>query len=158
MFSFILLQELPKDKWFCCDDCNRIFETLQNLVFKEAEPVPAPLSDPIIRKHADRGIFIDGVTDDVQWRVFSGKSRCPEHLPFLSSAAAIFRVSIWDSMLYFALIVSNSLSNIQSTLNRCLVMVHRPGTFFFFFFSNCLLQFPKRDHLCANLVVDVSEQ
>ncbi|KAL6145954.1 hypothetical protein ACLB2K_056637 [Fragaria x ananassa] len=85
------LKELPKDKWFCCDDCNRIFEALQNIVFKEAERVPTPLSDPIIRKHADRGIFIDGVADDVQWRIFSGKSRCPEHLPFLSSAAAIFR-------------------------------------------------------------------
>ncbi|KAK9920707.1 hypothetical protein M0R45_029253 [Rubus argutus] len=85
------LKELPKDKWFCCDDCDRIFESLQNLVFKEAERVPSPLSDAIIRKHADRGIFIDGVADDVQWRIFSGKSRCPEHLPFLSSAAAIFR-------------------------------------------------------------------
>ncbi|CAB4314873.1 unnamed protein product [Prunus armeniaca] len=85
------LKELPKDKWFCCDDCNNIHAALQNLVYNGAERIPAPLSDTIIRKHADRGIFIDGVTDDVQWRVFSGKSRYPEHLPFLSRAAAIFR-------------------------------------------------------------------
>ncbi|XP_050380115.1 uncharacterized protein LOC126797523 isoform X2 [Argentina anserina] len=85
------LKELPKDKWFCCGDCNRIFDSLKYLVFKEAERVPAPLSGPIVRKQADRGTFIDGVADDVQWRIFSGKSRCPEHLPFLSSAAAIFR-------------------------------------------------------------------
>ncbi|XP_068318646.1 uncharacterized protein [Pyrus communis] len=84
------LKELPKDKWFCCDDCNRIHAALQNLVFNGAECVPAPFSDTIIRKHADRGLFIDGVAD-VQWRVFSGKSRYPEHLPFLSRAAAIFR-------------------------------------------------------------------
>ncbi|XP_050144680.1 uncharacterized protein LOC126620208 [Malus sylvestris] len=84
------LKELPKDKWFCCDDCNRIHSALQNLVFNGAEHVPAPLSDTIIRKHADRGLLIDGVAD-VQWRVFSGKSRYPEHLPFLSRAAAIFR-------------------------------------------------------------------
>lgn len=94
--SRILLQELPKDKWFCCDDCNNIHAALQNLVYNGAERIPAPLSDTIIRKHADRGIFIDGVTDDVQWRVFSGKSRYPEHLPFLSRAAAIFRVSIYN--------------------------------------------------------------
>ncbi|PQP96857.1 uncharacterized protein Pyn_28486 [Prunus yedoensis var. nudiflora] len=85
------LKELPKDKWFCCDDCTKIHAALQNLVYNGAERIPAPLSDTIIRKHADRGIFIDGVTDDVQWRVFSGKSRYPEHLPFLSRAAAIFR-------------------------------------------------------------------
>ncbi|CAN6715829.1 unnamed protein product [Malus baccata var. baccata] len=84
------LKELPKDKWFCCDDCNRIHAALQNLVLSEAEHVPAPLSDTIIRKHAVRGIFIDGKAD-VQWRVFSGKRRYPEHLPFLSRAAAIFR-------------------------------------------------------------------
>ncbi|KAF3454212.1 hypothetical protein FNV43_RR04659 [Rhamnella rubrinervis] len=85
------LKELPKDKWFCCDDCRRINMALQNSVSIGAEIVPSSLSCAIIRKHADKGLFIDGVMGDVQWRILSGKSRYPEHLPFLSRSAAIFR-------------------------------------------------------------------
>jgi hypothetical protein len=33
--------------------------------------------------------------NDIQWRILSGKSRYPEHLPLLSRAAAIFRVSVY---------------------------------------------------------------
>ena len=89
----ILMQELPKDKWFCCDDCSRIHMALQNSVSIGAEIVPASLSHMILRKHADKGLFIDGAEGDIQWRILSGKSRYPEHLPFLSRSAAIFRVS-----------------------------------------------------------------
>ncbi|KAE8658442.1 hypothetical protein F3Y22_tig00116971pilonHSYRG00486 [Hibiscus syriacus] len=56
------LKEIPKNKWFCCDDCNRIHGALQSTV-----------------------------SSGVEWRILSGKSRYPEHLPLLSSAAAIFR-------------------------------------------------------------------
>ncbi|BBH06088.1 Acyl-CoA N-acyltransferase with RING/FYVE/PHD-type zinc finger domain [Prunus dulcis] len=80
----------PKDKWFCCDECNKIHAALQNLVYNGAERIPAPLSDTIIRKHADRGIFIDGVTDDVQWRVFSGKSRYQNIYPFFQGLLQFF--------------------------------------------------------------------
>lgn len=87
-------QELPKDKWFCCDDCNRIYVALQNSVSAGAEMIPASLSVLINRKREERGLPIDGgVIDDIQWRILSGKSRYPEHLPLLSRAAAIFRVS-----------------------------------------------------------------
>ncbi|KAF7804553.1 Increased DNA methylation 1 [Senna tora] len=85
------LQELPKDKWFCCDDCNRIYVALQKSVSAGAEIIPASLSVLINRKHEDRGLCIDGGIDDIQWRILSGKSRYPEHLPLLSRAAAIFR-------------------------------------------------------------------
>ncbi|KAF5956049.1 hypothetical protein HYC85_008905 [Camellia sinensis] len=83
------LKELPRDKWFCCDDCNRIHVALQNLVLVGAEMIPASVPYAIHRKHVENG-FIDGVSNDVQWRILSGKSRYPEHLPVLSSAAAIF--------------------------------------------------------------------
>ncbi|KAF4385340.1 hypothetical protein G4B88_026623 [Cannabis sativa] len=85
------LKELPKDKWFCCDDCSRIHIALQNLVSLGPKTVPASLSHVIFKKHADKGLFIDGAEDDIQWRILSGKSRYPEHLPFLSRSAAIFR-------------------------------------------------------------------
>ncbi|POO02411.1 Autoimmune regulator [Trema orientale] len=85
------LKELPKDKWFCCDDCSRIHLALQNSVSVGAEIVPASLSHVILRKQANKGLFIDGAEHDIQWRILSGKSRYPEHLPFLSRSAAIFR-------------------------------------------------------------------
>ncbi|KAH7519154.1 hypothetical protein FEM48_Zijuj08G0005600 [Ziziphus jujuba var. spinosa] len=86
------LKELPKDKWFCCDDCKMIHMSLQHSVSIGAEIVPPSLSYAMIRKHAERGLFVDGAMgDDVQWRILSGKSRYPEHLPFLSRSAAIFR-------------------------------------------------------------------
>ncbi|KRH32313.1 hypothetical protein GLYMA_10G044200v4 [Glycine max] len=85
------LEELPKDKWFCCDDCNRIYVALQNSVAAGAEIIPASVSELIIRKHEDKGLCTYGAMNDIQWRILSGKSRYPEHLPLLSRAAAIFR-------------------------------------------------------------------
>ncbi|CAL5334915.1 unnamed protein product [Camellia sinensis] len=84
------LKELPRDKWFCCDDCNRIHVALQNLVLVGAEMIPASVSYAIHRKHVEKG-FTNGVSNDVQWWILSGKSRYPEHLPILSRAATIFR-------------------------------------------------------------------
>lgn len=85
------LKELPKDKWFCCADCNRIHVALRNSVVCGAETIPASLFDTLIKKHEVKGLFIDGVGNDIQWRIMSGKSRYPEHLPLLSRATSIFR-------------------------------------------------------------------
>ncbi|KAL7261962.1 hypothetical protein ACSBR1_000371 [Camellia fascicularis] len=52
--------------------------------------IPASMSYAIHRKHVEQG-FTDGVSNDVQWRILSGKSHYPEHLPVLSSAAVIFQ-------------------------------------------------------------------
>ncbi|CAL5356252.1 unnamed protein product [Camellia sinensis] len=52
--------------------------------------IPASVSYAIHRKHVEKG-FTDGVSNDVQWQILSGRSRYPEHLPVLSRAAAIFR-------------------------------------------------------------------
>ena len=67
---------------------------LQNSVATGAEIIPTSLSEIINRKHEEGGSYIDGGMNDIQWRILSGKSRYPEHLPLLSRAAAIFRVSI----------------------------------------------------------------
>lgn len=85
------LKEIPQDKWLCCDDCNRIYLALQNSVSSGVQIVSSPLLQTITRKHADKGLSADGDAESVQWRILSGKSRYPDHLPLLSSATAIFR-------------------------------------------------------------------
>ncbi|KFK29452.1 hypothetical protein AALP_AA7G136200, partial [Arabis alpina] len=84
------LKEIPHDKWFCCSDCSRIHTALQRSVSRGPQTIPAPLLDLICRKDREKGIFSD-TGDTVQWRILSGKSRYPEHLPLLSRAAVIFR-------------------------------------------------------------------
>ena len=67
---------------------------LQNSVSAGAKIIPASSSAIINRKCEERGLPVDGgVSDEIQWRILSGKSRYPEDLPLLSRAAAIFRVS-----------------------------------------------------------------
>lgn len=95
---FAFRQELPKDKWFCCDDCSRIHFALQNSVSVGGEIIPASLSNMIFKKHADKGLYLKGEAADIQWRILSGKSRRSEHLPLLSSSAAIFRVSTYEKI------------------------------------------------------------
>ncbi|XP_017623362.1 uncharacterized protein LOC108467276 isoform X1 [Gossypium arboreum] len=85
------LKEIPEDKWFCCDDCNRIHVALQSYVSNGVQIIPTVFANIIRRKYLEKGLLIDGATDCVQWRILSGKSRYSEHLPLLSSAAAIFR-------------------------------------------------------------------
>ncbi|KAI8015688.1 Increased DNA methylation 1 [Camellia lanceoleosa] len=57
------LKELPRDKWFCCDDYNRIHVALQNLVLVGAEMISASVSYAIHRKHIEKG-FTYGVSND----------------------------------------------------------------------------------------------
>ncbi|KAK1392604.1 Chromodomain-helicase-DNA-binding protein 4 [Heracleum sosnowskyi] len=84
------LKELPKDKWFCCSDCNEIHLTMQSLVLKGTEMVPASVLDAVYKKRLGKGLT-DGVAYSMEWRILSGKSRNLEHLALLSRAAAIFR-------------------------------------------------------------------
>lgn len=65
---------------------------LQNCVLKGAEVIPAPAAAAVTKKQVQK-CLMDTATDDIQWRILSGKSRFPDHLPLLSSAAVIFRVS-----------------------------------------------------------------
>ncbi|KAM3288091.1 putative protein isoform X2 [Capsicum chacoense] len=84
------LKELPKDKWFCCNDCHKVYVVLQNFVLKGAEVIPAPAAAVVTKKHV-QNCLMDTTTNDIQWRILSGKSRFTEHLPLLSNAAVIFR-------------------------------------------------------------------
>lgn len=84
------LKELPKEKWFCGDDCMKIHTGLQNKVLGGAEMIPTAALKVKNKKHLGGG-FSEGAAYDVRWQILSGKSRVPEHLPILSSATAIFR-------------------------------------------------------------------
>ncbi|KAK4432377.1 Chromodomain-helicase-DNA-binding protein 4 [Sesamum alatum] len=84
------LKELPEDKWFCCDECYKIFETLQNLASSGPEIIPASVSATVYKKHTMIGLN-NGSHNEIQWCILSGKSRFPDHLLLLSRAAAIFR-------------------------------------------------------------------
>ncbi|EOA26575.1 hypothetical protein CARUB_v10022635mg [Capsella rubella] len=84
------LKEIPQEKWFCCSDCSRIHTAVQSSVSCGPQTIPTPLLDMIRRKDREKGIFTDN-GDIVEWRILSGKSRYPEHLPLLSRAAVIFR-------------------------------------------------------------------
>ncbi|XP_043704921.1 remodeling and spacing factor 1-like [Telopea speciosissima] len=82
------LKELPKGKWFCCMDCNRINSALQKLLVCGPEKLPHPLSNIIKKKHEEKGS--DDTDLDVRWRLLSGKIACPETKLLLSKAVAIF--------------------------------------------------------------------
>ncbi|CAH9088971.1 unnamed protein product [Cuscuta epithymum] len=84
------LKELPTDKWFCCNECNTIYLALQSCVAKGSEVIQPSVSAALTKKHVEKGLS-DGDSNDIQWRILSGKSRYAEHLPLLSKAAAIFR-------------------------------------------------------------------
>lgn len=91
--KLVMLQELPKGKWFCCMDCERISSALQNLLIRGEERIPDSLLDVMKKKHEEK--VPDTPTDlDVKWRVLSGKIASPETRLFLSKAVAIFHVSI----------------------------------------------------------------
>ncbi|OVA18304.1 zinc finger protein [Macleaya cordata] len=84
------LKELPKGKWFCCEDCNRIHAALQDLIFCGPKVIPASLSSTIDKKLIEKGLT-DEVGADVEWQLLSGKFGSSDHRPLLSKAAAIFR-------------------------------------------------------------------
>nr|KAJ0218593.1 hypothetical protein LSAT_V11C300140700 [Lactuca sativa] len=65
-----------------------IHGVIQDVVVNGATVISTLVLSIINRKHqhVDKG----GVTNEIRWRMLSGKSRYPEHLPLLSRAAAIF--------------------------------------------------------------------
>lgn len=88
----MLQQELPRGKWFCCSDCNRIHSTLQKLLVAGAEKLPDSHLDIIKKKHEEKGLDTTNGFD-VRWRLISGKIASPESRVLLSKAVAIFHVS-----------------------------------------------------------------
>lgn len=92
-------QELPKDKWFCSENCNKIFEALQNMAYSGPDFIPAPVSAALFEKHSMIGLN-GGSYNEIQWCVLTGKSRFRDHLMLLSQAAAIFRVSSYVFLIH----------------------------------------------------------
>ncbi|KAJ0704641.1 putative histone acetyltransferase chromatin regulator PHD family [Helianthus annuus] len=84
------LKALPSDKWFCCDHCDLIHGAIQDVVVSGAAVISGSIMSTINRKHIEKGV-VSGAPNEIKWRMLSGKSRYPEHLPLLSRAAAIFR-------------------------------------------------------------------
>lgn len=78
------LKALPSDKWFCCDHCDMIHGSIQDVVVNGASMVSGSVLSILHKKQAS-------VDNEIKWRMLSGKSRYPQHLPLLSRAAAIFR-------------------------------------------------------------------
>ncbi|XP_051113826.1 uncharacterized protein LOC127239631 isoform X2 [Andrographis paniculata] len=87
------LKELPEDKWFCCDSCYKISETLQNMACSVPESIPAAVSAALYKKQTMIAPehFPDGLKNEIRWCILSGKECAPEHSFLLSRAAAIFR-------------------------------------------------------------------
>uniref|UniRef100_A0A1J3DEN4 Chromodomain-helicase-DNA-binding protein 4 n=1 Tax=Noccaea caerulescens TaxID=107243 RepID=A0A1J3DEN4_NOCCA len=84
------LKGIPQDKWFCGSDCSRIHTALQSSISCGPQTIPTLLLETISRKYREKGIYTDN-GDTVEWMMLSGKSRHPEHLPFLSRASTIFK-------------------------------------------------------------------
>ncbi|KMT06191.1 hypothetical protein BVRB_7g162630 isoform A [Beta vulgaris subsp. vulgaris] len=84
------LKELPKDKWFCCNDCDRIYVALRALVIRGSEMISCSESMKLNRKLLVRGLS-EVADNGIEWRILSGKCRLSEHLPWLSKAVSIFR-------------------------------------------------------------------
>ncbi|KAJ8426530.1 hypothetical protein Cgig2_022537 [Carnegiea gigantea] len=89
------LKELPKDKWFCCNDCERIHCALRDLVLKGSETISSSESMNISRKLLDKGLS-SLADNELNWHILSGKCRRHEHLPLLSKAVSIFRGKMDD--------------------------------------------------------------
>lgn len=68
-----------------------IHGAIQDVVVNGAAILSDSVFSAINKKHIEKGVF-SGAPTEIRWRMLSGKSRYPEHLPLLSRAAAIFRV------------------------------------------------------------------
>ncbi|XP_019199497.1 PREDICTED: uncharacterized protein LOC109193127 [Ipomoea nil] len=86
------LKELPKDKWFCCEECNSIHYTLQKLVSDGEQSLPDSLMG-IIKEKIKAKNLEDNSINDVKWRLLSGKNSTEETRVWLSGAVSIFHDS-----------------------------------------------------------------
>ncbi|XWS71550.1 hypothetical protein CRYUN_Cryun03dG0147300 [Craigia yunnanensis] len=83
------LKELPKGKWFCCTDCNRIHSALQKLIVRGDEKLPDSSLLVVKKKHEENSLE-SKANLDIRWRVLSGKMTSDETRVLLSKAVAIF--------------------------------------------------------------------
>ncbi|CAL5344707.1 unnamed protein product [Camellia sinensis] len=83
------LKELPKGKWFCCMDCNRVHSALQNLVVSGEQKLQDSLLSIIKKKLEEKGS--ESSADlDIKWRLLSGQMAFDDTRLLLSKAVSIF--------------------------------------------------------------------
>ncbi|XP_021734506.1 increased DNA methylation 1-like [Chenopodium quinoa] len=84
------LKEIPKDKWFCCHDCDRISVALRECVARGSQVIPfsetSKINRDVVKKQSH-----EGADTEVRWRIVGGKSCPPEHQPLLSKAVYLIR-------------------------------------------------------------------
>ncbi|CAM0908438.1 unnamed protein product [Alopecurus aequalis] len=85
------LTALPEGAWYCSAECVKIYETLQDLASRGAEPIPVADVDLIKKKREKKGLKEDGDLD-LRWRVVRDKSSEDSKL-VLSKAVGIFHES-----------------------------------------------------------------
>ncbi|XWS73994.1 hypothetical protein CRYUN_Cryun02cG0177200 [Craigia yunnanensis] len=84
------LKELPKGKWFCCTDCNRIHSALQKLIVRGEEKLPES-SLRVVKKKHEENCLESKANLDIRWRVLSGKMTSSDDTRvLLSKAVTIF--------------------------------------------------------------------
>lgn len=94
MLTILIYQELPKGKWFCCTDCDKIHSALENLVVQGEQKLPDSLLNAIRMKHEEKGSDSEA-NFDIRWRVLNWKLvSSDESRQLLSKAVSIFHVSI----------------------------------------------------------------
>ncbi|WOL13292.1 hypothetical protein Cni_G22061 [Canna indica] len=86
------LKKLPDGEWFCCTDCNRIWNALQEFLRHGAQPLPGWNANVIKRKLEDKAINT-AIDVDIRWRLLSGKTDSADSKFLLSRAVAIFHES-----------------------------------------------------------------
>ncbi|URE19145.1 PHD [Musa troglodytarum] len=86
------LKELPEGEWFCCDDCSRIWNALQEFLLRGTLPLPELNADIIKKKLENKGVNVDADVD-IRWRLLSGKTDTADSKLLLSRAVAIFHES-----------------------------------------------------------------
>ncbi|KAJ8461627.1 hypothetical protein OPV22_034553 [Ensete ventricosum] len=86
------LKELPEGEWFCCGDCSRIWNALQEFLLCGTQPLPELNTDIIKKKLENKGVNVDADVD-IRWRLLSGKTDTADSKLLLSRAVAIFHES-----------------------------------------------------------------
>lgn len=92
-------QELPKGKWFCSKNCNKIYSALQSLLTSGEERLPDSCLDAIRVKEKENRLAAVGELD-VRWRLLSGRICSRETRRLLAEAVSIFHVSIMPIIIY----------------------------------------------------------
>lgn len=83
------IKALPKGKWFCSKDCERINSLLQNLVTREPEMVPDDMLTLVREKQKDNNLD-NNANSEMRFVLFSGKNASRETKKMLEQTCDIF--------------------------------------------------------------------